>query len=156
QKQQMISRITLRPRRRRPLPPIPRRHVSLHPQDRLDALLLALIKELDHAEHAPMIGDGQTVHPQRLHPLNQIRNLAGSIEQGIVGVTMQMNEGAWHDPFIARNPPEASPRPPPPRQAPTASQPQALRRMMTTGNVALVALYEGATCATFSCKSLYM
>ena len=72
----MIRRIAARCRRRRSLPPVAGGHVRLHAEDRLDALFLAFVEKFDNAEHAPVIGDRDAVHPQRFDPLDQIRNPA--------------------------------------------------------------------------------
>jgi hypothetical protein len=40
-----------------------------------------------------VIGDGTGIHPKFLHLLDEIRNFAGPVEEGIMGMTMQMGKG---------------------------------------------------------------
>ena len=50
------------------------------------------LKELDHAEHAPVVGDGQAVHPQLFRLLDQVGNLVGPVQQAVMGVDVQVRE----------------------------------------------------------------
>jgi hypothetical protein len=39
-----------------------------------------------------VIGDGERIHAQRLHPVQQLRNAISAVEQGIFAVRVEMNE----------------------------------------------------------------
>ena len=41
-----------------------------------------------------MIGDRQRGHPQRLGALDQVRDLAGPVQQAVMAVAVEMDEGA--------------------------------------------------------------
>jgi hypothetical protein len=72
QQQQVIRRLARIPAGHRALAAVAGGHVGFHPEDRLDAFLLALVEELDHAEHAAVIGDRDRVHAELLGALDQV------------------------------------------------------------------------------------
>src|SRR5947207_3057169 len=73
-----------------------RRDVSLHADQRLDALLLALQVELHHAEHHAMVGDGERRLSERLGAGDQIRDAVGAVEQAVLGVVMNVAKAVEH------------------------------------------------------------
>ena len=73
------------------------RDVHFAADHRMDAVLLGLVVELDRAEQVAVVGHGHGGHLLLLHLLHQLRDLAGSIEQRVVGVAMQMNKGRGHE-----------------------------------------------------------
>ena len=72
------------------------RDVHFAADHRMDALLLGLVVELHRAEQIAVVGHGDGGHLLLLHLLHQLRDFAGSIEQRVVGVAMQMNKGRGH------------------------------------------------------------
>lgn len=62
--------------------------VHLTADDGLDAGFLAFLIEFDDPVHDPMVGDGQSRHAQFLGIGHQVRNPAGPIQQGILGMGM--------------------------------------------------------------------
>ena len=53
----------------------------------------AFAVELDGPVEVAVIGHGQGVHALLLDVLDQLRDAAGAVEQAVVGVAVQMNEG---------------------------------------------------------------
>ena len=74
----------------------PMGNVGLHAQDGLDPLLLALPIEIDDAVHDPMVRDGKGRLAQSLCPGDQSWDAGRPIQQGILGMDMQMHEGNRH------------------------------------------------------------
>jgi hypothetical protein len=75
-----------------------RRHVRLVADDRINAGVLALLVEFDRAEEVAVIGHRDRVHAERLGMRDQFRHPVGAIEEAIVRVAMQVNEGTLgHD-----------------------------------------------------------
>ena len=72
------------------------RDVDLAADHRMDAVLLGLVVELDRAEEVAVVGHGDGGHLLLGHDVHQLRDLAGSIEQRVVGVAMKMNERGRH------------------------------------------------------------
>ncbi len=66
--------------------------ISLHPDDRLDTLIFGLGEEIDHSEHGAVIGDPQSGHLQFFGAGDQLGNMAETIQQGILGMHMQMDK----------------------------------------------------------------
>ena len=73
------------------------RHIRLAAEDRLDTGFLRLFIEVHQAVHDAVIGHGHGLLPQRGRPLHQPRKAAGTVEQAIFAVYMQMYES--HPPF---------------------------------------------------------
>ena len=72
---------------------LPGGHVDLAADDGLDPLRLAGLVEVHHAVHHPVVGDGHGRLAQLLHPLYQQGNAAGPVQQGELGMHMQMDKG---------------------------------------------------------------
>ena len=68
-------------------------HIHLIADDRLDAGLTAELEQLDGAVHHAVIGEGQGGHAQLHCPLHHLRQLAGPIEEAVVAVVVERNEG---------------------------------------------------------------
>ena len=70
--------------------------VDLAADHRMHAVLLGLVVELDRAEEVAVIGHGDGGHLLLRHDLHELGDLAGSIEQRVVGVAVKMNERVRH------------------------------------------------------------
>jgi len=88
--------------RSRVIAPVARRHVRLHADDRFDAFLPAFVIELDDAEHAAVVADGDRRHPQSFDPPDQVRNPAGPVQQRIMRMHMKMNKRRFSHARIVR------------------------------------------------------
>ena len=69
------------------------RNVHLAADHRMDALRLGGVVELHRAEEIAVIGHGHRGHLLLDHDLHQLVDIAGAVEQRIVGMAMQMDEG---------------------------------------------------------------
>ena len=65
-------------------------HVHLAADDGLDARLFGGLVKLDDAVHAAVVGDGHSLLPQRLHPVHQLPDPAGPVQQAVLRVHVQM------------------------------------------------------------------
>ena len=74
----------------------PRRYVGLDPDDGLDPLLLAFPIEVDDAVHDPMVRDSHGGLPQGFSPGHQSGDAGRSVQQGVLGMYVQMREGNRH------------------------------------------------------------
>ena len=83
-----------------PVKPGPRRHIDLTAQNRIDALGLACLIEIDHAIHHTVIRDGRRVHPELLHPLHIFPDLVRPVEQRPLRVRVQMHKSHVQDSFL--------------------------------------------------------
>ena len=101
------------------------RDVHLAADDRLHALLLHGVVELDRAEHVAVVGDGAGRHAQLGDALGQLLGPAGAVEEGVFGVEVEVNEG--HRAF-ERTTTESRPYHPTARRSPhVANEPARLR-----------------------------
>ena len=75
-----------------PLRPMPGRDIGLEPDDRQDPGRLGLAKKLDGPVEVAMIGECQRRHAQRLGALEQVRDLAGAVQEAVMTVAMEMDE----------------------------------------------------------------
>ena len=66
--------------------------VKLAADDRLDAGLVRRIHEMHRAEDVAVVGHGHGGHAQLLHPLDKLLDVAGAVEQGVVGMEVQVDE----------------------------------------------------------------
>ena len=66
--------------------------VDFAADQRLDALRLGLIVEIDRTEKIAMVGERERGHPQRLRAIHQPVDAAGAIEQAVIGVKVEMDE----------------------------------------------------------------
>ena len=67
--------------------------VDLAAHDRLDALLARLAEELDRARERSVIRERDGGHLELGGPLGERRNAAGSVEDRVLGVDVEMDEG---------------------------------------------------------------
>src|SRR3982751_594679 len=67
-------------------------NVQLASHDRLDAMLVCRIHEMHGAKNVAVIGHGHGGHAELLHALAQLFDVTSAIEQGIVGVQVQVNK----------------------------------------------------------------
>ena len=44
-------------------------------------------------EHVPVVGERDAVHPQRLHPRDEVGDAVGAVEERVLGVGMEVREG---------------------------------------------------------------
>ena len=72
------------------------RDVNLAADHRMDALGLGAVIKLDRAEQIAMVGHGHRRHLLLGGELHQLRYLASSVEQRVIGVAMKMNERRGH------------------------------------------------------------
>ena len=73
-------------------------HIHLVADDRLDAGGLAELEQLDGAIHHTVVGEGQGRHAQLHGPLHHLGQLGGPIEEAVVAVVVERNEGQGRDP----------------------------------------------------------
>ena len=66
--------------------------VQFAPDDRLHPMLVRRIDEMHGAEDVAVIGHGHRGHAEFLHALAELFDVTGAIEQGIVGMQMQVDE----------------------------------------------------------------
>ena len=67
-------------------------HIDLAADDGADALLFALLVEIDDTVHDTMIGDGDGGLAQGLGALDQPLDAAGAIEEAVFAVDVQMDK----------------------------------------------------------------
>ncbi len=72
------------------------RDVHLAADHRMDALLLGVVVELDRAEQIAVIGHGHGGHLLLDREVHQLGDFAGSVEQRVIGVAMQMDKRRGH------------------------------------------------------------
>ncbi len=73
--------------------PIPGRHVRLHPDDRLDSRRSRVLLELPGRVEVTVIGDRHRGLLELLGPANQVIDSVGAVEEGELGVAVQVDEG---------------------------------------------------------------
>ena len=78
---------------RRPIGAPAGRDIGFDSHDRDHSAGLGLAQELDRPEHVAMVGQRNRRHPQRLDPLDQVRDLARPVQQAVMAVAMKMHEG---------------------------------------------------------------
>ena len=69
-----------------------RRDVGLDADDRLDAGALGLLPELVGAEDVAVVGGGERRHPHLGGPGEQVTDARGTVEHGVLGVHVQVDE----------------------------------------------------------------
>ncbi len=77
----------------------PRGEITLYPDDRLDSRFFGSVVEIDHPKHGAVIGDRDGGHAHLLGALNQLVDVAETIQNRVFGVDVKMDEG--HRPFLA-------------------------------------------------------
>ena len=68
------------------------RDVDFAADDGVDTLGVGLVIEFDRAEQIAVICHGDRGHFLFRHNLHQLLNFAGTVEEGVIGMTMKMNE----------------------------------------------------------------
>ncbi len=63
-------------------------YVQLAPDDRLNIHRLRRVIEVNCAKNIAVIGHRDRRHPEFLYPFNQLVNVAGAIQEGVIGVQM--------------------------------------------------------------------
>ena len=71
-------------------------HISLNPQDRLYTFSQTSPVKINDPIHDPVICNGHSCLSQFLGPAHQFFNAAGSIQQAVLGMHMQMHKGTIH------------------------------------------------------------
>ncbi len=69
------------------------RDVDLASDDRVDPLILSGVVKLDRAEEVAMVGHGDGGHFLLDYEVHELGDFAGPVEEGIIGVAMQVDEG---------------------------------------------------------------
>ncbi len=69
--------------------------VDLAADDRLHARSLRLLEELDRARHRAVIGQRDRRHLELGGPLDEIRDPAGPVEDRVLGVDVEVDEGCF-------------------------------------------------------------
>jgi len=77
---------------RDPIVPGPLRHIDFAAQDGLDAMFFRDFEELDGTVKHAVIRHGTRAHPEFLRPRHKVGQLAGAIEQRVLGVQVQVGE----------------------------------------------------------------
>src|SRR5688572_29620914 len=76
-----------------PLAPVARRDVGFHPDDRLDPCLLRLLLELPGRVQIAVVRDRQRGLLELLRLGDQVIDSVGAVEEGVLRVTVEMDEG---------------------------------------------------------------
>ncbi len=71
------------------------RDIDLAADHRMHALFLGPVVELHGAEQVAVIRHGHGGHLLLDHEIHQLVDFASPVEQGIIGVAMQMDERCW-------------------------------------------------------------
>src|SRR5215471_12440201 len=66
--------------------------VELAADDRLDSLLLRGIYKMDRAIDVAMVGHGHGLLPDLAHTRHQLLDVAGAVEERVIGMQMEMDE----------------------------------------------------------------
>ena len=82
---------------RGPLEPGRGRDVGLDPHDRLDPGRDPGLVELQRPEHRTVVGERERRHPELGGPLEQRLDPRGPVQQGELGVHVEVNEAVRHD-----------------------------------------------------------
>ena len=69
-----------------------RGHVDLAAEDGLDALVEAGVVEGDRSEHVAVVGDGHRLHAEPSHLVHHLVDVAGPVEQAVLGVEVEVDE----------------------------------------------------------------
>jgi len=78
-----------------------RRDVGLAAEDGLDAGVLGLLVEVDHAVHVAVVGERHRFHAVLLARLHEVGQTDGAVEERILRMQMQMRE-LGHECFLSR------------------------------------------------------
>jgi hypothetical protein len=73
--------------------PVTGRDIRLHPYQGTDACLVCFFLELPRPVHVAMIGDCEGRHFELERPFDQVIDSICAVEEGIFGVTVEMDEG---------------------------------------------------------------
>ena len=98
QKNQMV--VAVLPLAKFPIETGTRGNVDLTSQNRFDPDLFCLLIKINHAVHHAMVRDGKTVHPKFFRPGKKLLNLAGTIQQTVFCMYMQMGKCHTGPPLI--------------------------------------------------------
>ena len=78
--------------------------VRLEPEDRLDPVLATGLVVLDGAVHDAVVGEPEGRHPELGRAGRHRVDLAGTVEQRVLAVHMQVDDAPAHAPIIATDP----------------------------------------------------
>src|SRR5262245_28478614 len=67
-------------------------NVELAADNRLDSLRQGLVVKVSRAENVAVIGYGNCRHVERFDALHQLLDVAGAIQQRVIGMQVEMNE----------------------------------------------------------------
>ena len=68
------------------------RHINLTAENRLDAGLQCRLVKFHRTIHRTVVGDGNAVHPQLLHPLHQFLYLGRAVQKAVFRMNMKMRK----------------------------------------------------------------
>ena len=74
-----------------------RRHVGFQPDDGFDPVGFGGVEEFDHPKHRAVVGDGDRGHAHLFDALRQLLDVREAVEQGVVGVDVEVGEGHFSD-----------------------------------------------------------
>ena len=66
--------------------------VKLAAHDGLDAVLVRGVDEVHRAKNISVVGHGDGGHAEFFHALAELFDVAGAVEQGVIGMEVQVNE----------------------------------------------------------------
>jgi ketol-acid reductoisomerase len=79
-------------------------NVEFAANNRFDAGLVRCIHEMHGAKNIAVVGQGHRGHAKFLDPIDEFLNVASAVEERIITVQVQMNEGLGHEDFFAVEP----------------------------------------------------
>ena len=79
--------------------PMPRCKIDLASNDGMNALCLCFLIKSDSAVHHTVISNGNRIHPEFFRTSDELLDSAGSVEQTVLGMHMQMGKGHSFPPF---------------------------------------------------------
>ncbi len=67
-------------------------HVEFAPEDRLDSLLFGRVEEMDRSVDVAVVGHGDGLLAERGDAIDELLDVAGTIEEGVFGVEVKVGE----------------------------------------------------------------
>src|SRR6267142_615487 len=70
--------------------------VQLASDNRFDAFLVRRVDEMHGAKNIAVVGHGDGWHPKLFHAMDELFDVAGAVEEGVIGMEMQVDELIAH------------------------------------------------------------